>query len=29
MPNVFAIKKISKEKLRENPVYEDLMIDEL
>jgi|LauGreDrversion4_2_1035121.scaffolds.fasta_scaffold2579846_1 serine/threonine protein kinase len=24
-----AIKKISKEKLRENPVYEDLMIDEL
>lgn len=24
-----AIKKISKEKLRENPVYEELMLDEL
>jgi serine/threonine protein kinase len=24
-----ALKKISKEKLRENPVYEDLMKDEL
>ena len=24
-----AVKKISKEKLRENPVYEDLMRDEL